>query len=149
MLLRKVVSMKVAALDPGKHCGFAFMELGDKLHQCGLVMDDYHYVSELLDMIDRFNPNVLVIEDFRLSPHKAMQQSWDKMETPRIIGILDYWAWQRGLPVIFQQPSTKQAFPDARLKKMGLYQSNIHTRDAIRHGLYFLHFGLKKRGELP
>lgn len=126
---------KLVAIDPGPHLGFAFLK-GENLHLSGMLNYTYENLEYLLDLILSFEPDEIVIEDFQLFPWKATAQSWSKMETPRIIGSLEYWAYKHEIPVVYQPPSSKQAFPDARLKKMGVYVSNDHARDAVRHGLY-------------
>ena len=133
-------TVPLVAIDPGPHLGFAFFK-GKNLHLSGMVNYSYESLEYLLGIISSFEPEELVIEDFYLFPSKALAQSWSKMQTPRIIGSLEYWAWKQGLPVIYQPPANKQAFPDERLKELGVYVQNDHARDAIRHGLYRLHYG--------
>lgn len=137
---------KVVAIDPGPHLGFAFLK-GQNLHLSGVLHYDYGNLEYLFDLITSFRPDELVIEDFLLFPNKAMAQSWSKMETPRIIGSLEYWAWKQEIPIIYQPPASKQAFPDERLKRMGVYVQNIHARDAVRHGLYRIRYRRDKRGK--
>ena len=135
--------MKLVAIDPGRHTGFACFE-GENVQLSGMFLDDYPNVKSFFEVVKSFHPDEIVIESFRLAPQKATAQFWDEMLTPQLIGIFRYWAWENQLPVILQPPTAKQAFPDERLKKMGLYVDVIHTRDAIRHGLYRLHFGRRK-----
>lgn len=132
------------AVDPGKNTGFAFFD-GEDLQLSGVAIVDSHIVTKnLFEHIVEYGPQEIVIEDFRIYSWKAQELSWDRMDTPRLIGVLDYLAWEAGIPVIYQPASCKQAFPDARLKRDGYYVSNKHTRDAIRHGLYRMHFGKKE-----
>lgn len=138
--------MRLVAIDPGRHTGFAFFD-DERVEISGMFLDDYPNVKHFLEIVEDYKPDEIVIESFRLAPQKATAQFWNEMLTPQLIGIFRFWAWDNNFPVILQPPSVKQAFPDARLKKIGLYVDVIHTRDAIRHGLYRLHFGRKKEGK--
>jgi hypothetical protein len=58
-------------------------------------------------------------------------------------------AWKLHTPVAFQDPSTKQRHADDVLIKLGVIEkkgnkfyykgelTNLHQRDALRHGLYY------------
>ncbi|PWA11086.1 hypothetical protein DCC39_10330 [Pueribacillus theae] len=131
---------RIVAIDPGKSNGFAFFE-GEELHLSGVFMNIPEAIERMFYLIDYYSPDELVIESFRLYPWKAKQQFWSDFETPEIIGVLKHWAWNRELPVIMQPASNKQPFPDERLRKMNVYVTNGHARDAIRHGLYRVRFG--------
>lgn len=136
---------KIAAIDPGEHIGFAFFDDKYSTQLTGTVQGEDEALDVLFDLIKSFRPDTLVVEAFRLYPHKALQQSWSTMRTPEIIGVIKYWARQNDYPVVLQPASCKQAFPDERLRKMGLYVPNVHARDAIRHGLYRQRFGKKEK----
>lgn len=136
-------NFKVMAIDPGKHIGFAYME-GTELKTAGVLLSEYSNLEMLFDAMLTFNVDEVVVEDFKLYPWKSMEQSWSQMETPRIIGIIEYWGWKNGIPIILQPASVKQAFPDERLKCEGYYVENKHARDAIRHALYYLKFGRRE-----
>lgn len=103
--------------------------------------------------------DVIVCENFKLYQHKAMAQVHSEMETPRIIGALEYCAWLKKMPLYFQMAvDVKKRFSDEILlennilekQKNALYfkgiKTNDHMRDAIRHYNYFVRYGLKKQG---
>lgn len=131
---------KIVAIDPGRSSGFAFF-VGEELRLSGFFKNEYRAVERMLELINSFDPDELIIESFRLYPWKAQQQFWSDFETTEIIGILKYWAWQVDIPVIMQPASNKQPFPDERLQRMNVYVTNGHARDAIRHALYRQRFG--------
>lgn len=99
------------------------------------------------------NASTIVCEDFRLFGHKAKQQTGSNMETSQLIGYLRMKAWGRDIPFVLQDPTTKTRHSDEVLTETGFLQkngkyyyclnqlTNLHERDAIRHGLYFLKYG--------
>jgi hypothetical protein len=142
--LRKQYKNRLVAIDPGtKHTGFSFFDKTD-LKLSGVINSTNDNLKHFMSDIQAFAPKEIIIEKFTLFPHKALEQSWDTLRVVEVIGILKFWAWKHGYLVVIQQPSTKQAFPDARLKRDGYYVNNIHARDSIRHGLYRIHFGREK-----
>ena len=98
----------------------------------------------------------VVIEDFTLDPRRAMQQSHSKMETPKIIGILQLYCKQKGLPYKMQRAvEVKNRWADHILeykkyivKKNRMYYIahdyfvenkpiSRHCKDAIRHAVHY------------
>lgn len=101
----------------------------------------------------------VICESYRLQPGKAKQQSWSSLETPQLIGCMRMTAWEKAYPFILQDPAIKARFSDEVLVELGIAekrgqyyyiqgrQTNGHMRDAIRHGLYYLRYGVKKNVE--
>ena len=101
--------------------------------------------------------DVIVCENFRLYQHKAQAQVHSELETPRIIGALEYCAWLKQMPLYFQMAvDVKKRFSDEIMlenkildkHKNALYfnfiKTNDHIRDAMRHYYYFVRYGLKR-----
>lgn len=123
------------------------------------------YWAKHYEVIYRLSPDIVVIESYKLQPGKAMQQSWSQLETPQLIGYLRMKCWDTGIKYYFQDPSIKTRFNDEVLADTGVIvpkekpqggrtgngqryyclgrMTNLHERDAIRHGLYFLRYGAK------
>lgn len=105
------------------------------------------------EMIHDANPDIVVCESFKLNPGKAGAQSWSYLETPQLIGYLRMRCWHKHIPFRTQDPSIKVRFTDEILigtgdleKKGQKYycmgrETNLHKRDAIRHGIYYLRYG--------
>ena len=119
---------------------------------------DYHNAVLSLALNEK-KVDVIVCENFRLYQHKAQAQIHSLLETPRIIGALEYCAWQKNVPLYFQMAvDVKKRFSDEILLKNGTLKkeknaicfkeikTNDHMRDAIRHFYYFVNFRLKKEG---
>ncbi len=94
------------------------------------------------------NKTIVVIEDYFLYAEKAESQINSRMETSKLIGILQHWCYTHGIPY-FMQPAglVKKRWADdilvhkGYLKKKGnRYEVCEHTRDSMRHALHFANF---------
>lgn len=120
----------------------------------------WHSICERIDeQLSFYNDDedmVIVCESFKLQPGKAMAQSWSDMATPQLIGYLRMHAWFADVPFIFQDPSCKPRFADPVLVHLDIIQlingkhycngksTNLHMRDAIRHGVYYFKYTQKR-----
>ena len=162
----------ILALDPSGNfeegkgttgiCGFACKnncidKLADIHASAFDSKEDYwqahiEFIKHVLDIL----PNtIVVIEDFTLDPRRALQQSHSKMETPKLIGILQLYCQQNNIPYKMQRASeVKTRWADHILeykhyivKKNRMYYLPEHTKpisrhckDAIRHAVHFATF---------
>lgn len=161
---------RVVCLDPSGSWGKDGMgSTGWALYEDGQLKDfgevsaeDWGSVEEYWRaiwscIIHRLNhkTDMVVCESFKLQPGKAMAQSWSDMATPQLIGYLRMMCY--GLfKFILQDPSCKTRVADPILEHMGIIQTvngrhtvmgrqtNLHMRDAIRHGVYWFKYGQKK-----
>jgi hypothetical protein len=100
-------------------------------------------------VIGHYEPNEVVIEDYRLFGHKAKDQSWSALETPQLIGYMRMSCYTGMIDVIFQSPKDKVRVADPQLERLGVIEkrpggyycldkiTNLHQRDAIRHGVFY------------
>lgn len=110
------------------------------------------YIGNILKQYDNV---FIVIEDFTLDPRRAMQQSHSKMETPKLIGILQLYCKQRSIPYKMQRAvEVKNRWADHILeyKKYIIKKNRMHylpdetkpmsrhCKDAIRHAVHFATF---------
>jgi len=52
--------------------------------------------------------DILVVEDFKVFPHKKTGLAWDSMYTPKVIGVIEYeWMLKTSTSPIFQKPADK------------------------------------------
>lgn len=118
------------------------------------------HVVTLLKLTAQYKDVVWVIEDYLLYRTKAENQINSRMETPKLIGILQYTAAMENIPTHFQTASeVKTRWNDDVLmhkhilytRKNKTYVSglsnaiNKHVKDAIRHGVHYCIF--KNRGD--
>lgn len=74
------------AFDPGKHTGYAEMELDGTVRRKGIIhFDD---IFDFIDSMPRANVVAIVFEDFRLFGHRATSQSGSILEASQVIGAL-------------------------------------------------------------
>ena len=161
--------MRVLALDPsGNHgekegngtTGWSLFENGI-IHNFGHVEAKIHvsaegYWTSVLELLDEHTPNLIVCESYKLFGHKAKQQSGSTLDTPQLIGALRVRCYNDNLPIVFQDPKDKTRVADPILVHMGILeerngryyalgrQTVIHSRDAIRHGVFYHRYTAKK-----
>lgn len=101
----------------------------------------------------RFKSLIVVIEEYRLYKERALNQTNSLMETPRVIGLMQWLCWTLNQPYTTQLASAvKQRWSDGILyqekylkkrKNMiyhvnsGLSMKSDHVRDAFRHALHY------------
>ncbi len=116
----------------------------------------WHAHLELIDSMQGFGVH-LVVEDYRIYANRAKTQINSKLETPKLLGIIELEAFYRGIPITLQMAaSVKKRWADNILVHKGLIKekgnkyelNNVtltdHIKDAIRHGVHYVTFGGKK-----
>ena len=116
------------------------------------IEEYWQAISELIDL----SIDIVVCESYRLFAGKASAQSNSMMETPQLIGYLRMYCYKWQIPIVFQDPKDKARVTDPILVRQGVFElkgkkhyclgrsTNLHMRDAIRHGIYFLKYGKVK-----
>ena len=141
---------RLLCLDPGNTTGWClfingqFSEGGqittiiDNVNEhgqkCHLCWDNLKLLFEMT------KPTMLVVENYRVYSHKLDRHTFSEVPTVRLIGGIDFLAYQLGLPIAYQMAASAKGFvTDERLKAWNLWQDGLrHCRDAIRHGIYYL-----------
>lgn len=146
----------VLAIDPGTTTGWAKVEgivLPCEEHPRG----SFKYVAggTLRGVQDAWEQrgiyegvDIIVVEDFRIYPHKATSLIGRKLSAPKEIGRVELLALMSGsdgpIPIHYQMAAqAKQLWPDRRLKSKfaefySTHLKNVHTRDAVRHLFTFM-----------
>ena len=128
------------------------------IHACHYKSKEEYWQAhcDYIQQVYQTHPNTLiVIEDFTLDPRRAMQQSHSKMETPKLIGILQLHCQQHNIPYKMQRAvEVKNRWADHILefkkyiiKKNRMYYTSVsnypisrHCKDAIRHAVHCMTF---------
>lgn len=137
--------------DPGHTTGYAVFEGLDLVESGELVTKPIEQaVENIKAMFDKWQPNIVVMEDYRVYKWKTKHHGGSELLTTRVIGCIETFSVLNFVPFTIKQPAhTAKGFcTDPKLKEWGFYQVGLkHARDAIRHGCYFLLFGAVNRKE--
>ena len=121
------------ALDPGKITGWATFDKEGNAQDYGQVTKE-----ELYALLVEKRPKLLIVEDFELFPWKSKDMPFDTLVAVRVIGAIDFYAWDAGISVILQKPSIKTTgYMWAGIQKPKNHAVS-HGPDAYVHGVYYL-----------
>ena len=119
--------------------------------------EDYHSRIEYYKAHELLleSAGLAIIEDYRLYNHagaSAKMQSYSLMETPRLLGVLEYMADNLKTPIVWQMAHQMKAFEEDVLVERGelvrkgnRYKLrsglavNRHERSALKHFLKWFH----------
>lgn len=133
--------------------------VGDIAAKDFTIMEEYWHAH--IELIQHYatKGTVIVIEDYLLYANKAQEQTNSRMETPKLIGLLQYHCYHNELPYYMQTASevknrwnndilvhkeyltpykgynqsfTLSATPAVKISR--------HSIDAIRHATHYAHF---------
>lgn len=124
---------KYLALDPGHSTGWASFtgETGD-LQEIGTCKSR----QEVYELLESVMPITIIMEDW--VTHAGVRLGGDNMETVRVIGAVEYWAWRNKSAVHLQRNTIKPiGYKWAGIAKPKV-KSQEHQADAYVHGVYFL-----------
>lgn len=116
--------LNLLAIDPGDvHQGVSYFEIdiaGPTVEEFlaspgegGVPTLRRHWTRDLsrqnlLDLVETASVDAIVVEEFRLYPDMARQQGYSDFKTSKVIGVLEFIAYKRGLPCYIQGASLKK-----------------------------------------
>ena len=132
-------------LDPGQTTGYAIW-YDSKFIGCGQANTSTIKGSILgftTWITSTVKPNAIVMEEYRVYAHKTEDHAQNDMHTSRLIGAMEYYCALKDIPYRVQGAGiVKNWATDDKLKVWDMWiKGERHARDAIRHGIYFLHHG--------
>jgi len=165
----------ILALDPsgafeeGKGCtGWVLTKANGDLMRAGKIdaveypcPEEYwnEHVDLIDEMYDKYGKDLLIVaEDYILYPGKADAQSYSKLETSRLIGIIQITCYNSHIPLEFQRAVEiktrwqNTVLINEGLLKLGKYRTpfikkdndwvkiNKHILDAYRHAMHYTRF---------
>lgn len=91
---------------------------------------------------------ILVMEDYLLYANKAEHQINSRMETSKLIGIIQHWCYLKDIPYSMQQANlVKNRWTDLILQNKGYLKKKgskwevcEHIRDSMRHAVHYATF---------
>jgi hypothetical protein len=135
----------IIAIDPGaEHCGVAVFVDG----RC--VMTTERRPTDLYDSLgvwgsqhgsSKLQFDVMVVEDFKLDPKRMASLAHSRLETVKVIGVLEERCRRDGTTFVLQPASIKRATAaqaKRRLPKLTSKGSGGHAKDAELHGWHYL-----------
>jgi hypothetical protein len=133
---------KLLAIDPGETTGVAYFINGELIKTAQLTS-----IIAIEEAILDFLPDMLIYEDYRIYPAKLKSHSFSEIPTLKIIGAIEYVCEKYHIKTIKQLATMAKGFCNSyKLKEWGYWaKGEQHSRDAIRHGCYFLLFGKEAR----
>lgn len=117
--------------------------------------DYWHaHISLLRKFTSLYKNAIIVMEDFTLNPRRALQQSHSRMETSKLIGVIQLVCSEQNWPLKMQLPvEAKSRWPDSILEHKHLIKRiqkghtllngqviSRHEKDAIRHAIHYNSF---------
>lgn len=143
---------RLLAFDPGETTGHCTFECTANSIVLASYGQDVCYpvdtgVVAIQNRIKNAQPDFVVYERYIVYSWKSAAHSWGKNETSQIIGSIRLCCLNAKLPKPEEQSAqeAKQFITDDKLQEWGFYiKGQKHTRDAIRHGLYWLLFHKSK-----
>lgn len=144
---------RLLCLDPGETTGWAEFRNGE-LTDWGQIAT-YDKIEKKInwDVIDHLmasiRPTHIICENYRVYAHKLERHSFSEVPTLRIIGGFEFLGYWQGVRVDYQMAVQAKGFvTDDRLCKWGFWKENMrHSRDAIRHGIYYLLITNRPKGD--
>lgn len=131
--------MKIIAVDPGYTTGIAIGQSHAPKMFDVIETIELHWEQrfDMLELLDRYTPDVVVMEDFKLYAHKAESQINSPFPSARVIGSMDAFCWQRSVKVAMQ-PAVCIARVAVLKQHVEAVGSSPHTRDAYKHLRYYV-----------
>lgn len=134
----------ILAIDPGKMTGWAEVEYTEseiisKNTMEVSIEEIWELIGDVLDDPDRTLPDVLVIEDFKITTGTGKLGSPDW--SLRIIGAVEYLGFKNSIPVVKQYPSNAKAFStNDKLRAVDMWHKGGagHANDALRHAMLYM-----------
>ena len=133
----------VIAIDPGKMTGWSEIEYDSDSfrlkYSAELDMDAVLEHLRTLDDIDYTTPDVIIIEDFKITTGTGKLGSPDW--SLRLIGAVEYVAAKHGMPVVKQTPANAKAFStNSKLMAVGMWHVGGagHANDSLRHAMLYM-----------
>jgi hypothetical protein len=150
---KRLPPWRTLAIDPGETTGVAVFDQFKLTHCEQLNTSDMSFAPTVMqEWIHKWGrgrnkegkviPAQIVMEDYRVYGWKTEQHTWAALHTPRFIGGIEAICQLADPPYPFvkQMAQVAKGFcTDDKLKEWGYYdRAQRHSRDAIRHGTYYL-----------
>jgi hypothetical protein len=141
----------ILTFDPGETTGMAVFK-GIELRSYGQLGtgDVAEGAGKLREQIQKYNPDIVVTENYKIYGWKADDHKWAELHTAQMIGAIKVLCDTLSIPMYLQMAIQAKSFvTDEKLHDWGYYARGMkHSRDAIRHGISFILFNKEVPKEL-
>ena len=145
------MSKAVLVFDPGESTGWCFQSREGSV--CGGTAKKDHL--EVVKLIEVAQPDIVVLESFKLYPNKAQSLSWNSFYPCEVIGAIKATCARMNIPWVEQAPSVKKYFGGFQKDwdtigwlplQLEWFSKGVteHTKDAYMHYKYFMRNGIKR-----
>ncbi len=124
------------SIDPGKTSGWVTWDSNGNMLKQGQTKGPIEFESLLEELSD--SVRVAVVEDFTLYRSHALQQSGSKMETSKLIGVIESWCRRNDVNLVMQPASILSIAQLWSGVKMPKNHAKSHWVSAYNHGYYYL-----------
>ena len=143
----------ILVFDPGESTGWCYAADPVRSMVCGGTARKNHL--EVVNLIKATQPDVVVLESFKLYPQKAQSLSWNSFYPCEVIGAIKVTCMELNIPFVEQAPSVKKYFGGFQddWQTIGCLPTQLepyskgvteHTKDAYMHYKYYMRNGFKK-----
>lgn len=143
----KDCNVSLLGLDPGETTGFAHF-VGSQLMTCGQIVGTTvpGAYRQIRQAIQNIQPNLVVMEDYKVYSWKTKDHAWQSLFTPRLIGAIECLCDTDEVLLVKRMAQEAKNFcTDDKLRTWGLWkEGQRHARDAIRHAVYHMLFHVAK-----
>lgn len=120
--------MRTLGLDPGETTGYGLFEDSDLMAH-GIINLP---LTNIWSLLNALSPTKIVMESFRLYPHRAEHKIFSSFPEIEVIGVVRLWCLLNSVELQEQSASIGKRGNDY-LEALGITVSNKHARDAVSH----------------
>lgn len=113
---------RIIGIDPGKSTGLCVFDDGEMIYG-----KEAHSAEEVIDFIDEYDPDLVVMEDFIVSRRPS-----NAKEPIKVIGVVEFHCRKKGIKIDLQSPSVLTLM----MKRADGLHGSIHVRSSCAHVLY-------------
>ena len=156
--LKVTTHPSLISIDPGETTGYSVWLENSFLPALSGQKDtteiaEAGFLADLTKLIDKYKPKFLILEEYRIYPHKTKVHTHSDLHTPRLIGAIELIASSasNSVKVLKQGAHLAKGFvSDKKLKHWNLYEpGHPHRNDAVRHAIYAILFNRQLKSIRP
>lgn len=124
--------MKILVFDPGESTGWVFSDTKTGKLEGGTSVRDHREIGNL---IEKYMPDVIVYETFKLYPGLAKELAWNTFYPCEVIGVIRYFALLLNIKLVNQDAAVKKFAGITNIDYPRHW--TVHTKDAHMHLMYY------------